>query len=105
MYSSFKEAARKQPVRDYSKAFVSCNARATNVYGNRHNLAYLLNVYEHPYIIRWFDNNGITVDQDSYALSQLLQWIWRSAIRNGEKVGLYLPSKRMRNLLLEWLEN
>lgn len=34
----------------------------------------------------------------------MIQWIWRSAIRNGEEISLYLPSKRMRDLLTEWIE-
>lgn len=38
-----------------------------------------------------------------YALSALLQWIWRSAIRNGKKVTIYIPAPRMRQLLTDWL--
>ena len=38
-----------------------------------------------------------------FALSEMLQWIWRSRIRQGESINIYVPSKRMRNLLLDWL--
>lgn len=103
LWSVFSEAKRKCSVKDYATAFCPCNARATNAYGTRHHLAYLINVYDHPYVIRWFKERGVTVDQDAFALSQLLQWIWRSAIRNGEAVDLYLPSSRMRRLLTDWL--
>lgn len=75
------------------------------MYSDRKHLAYLLNVYENPEVIKWFAGYGIKVDQEAFALSQLLQWIWRSAIRNGEPVKLYLPSARMRRILREWLED
>lgn len=43
--------------------------------------------------------------ENLWALSEMLQWIWRSAIRNGQKITVYIPSKRMRKLLLQWLNN
>ena len=43
------------------------------------------------------------MNEDLYSLSELIQWIYRSRIRNGEKINLYIPSKRMRELLIDWL--
>ncbi|WP_298855386.1 hypothetical protein [uncultured Ruegeria sp.] len=52
---------------------------------------------------------------DAYALTELVQWLFRSAIRVGgvnnagrdyqprRRVTLYMPSQRMRNLLQNWL--
>lgn len=52
---------------------------------------------------------------NAYALTELIQWLFRSAIRVGglnmtgrpyeprRKVTLFMPSQRMRNLLLNWL--
>jgi len=97
MWSSFKSEQKKLSVKGYARGFCPCNARATNEYRGRKYLAYLLNVYEQPYTIKWFKQKGTQIDQDAFALSQLLQWIWRSAIRDGEAIKLYLPSKRMRN--------
>ena len=48
--------------------------------------------------------NGIAVDGDGYALSEMLQFIWRSAIRDGKEIWVYIPSIRMRSLLKEWIE-
>ena len=45
------------------------------------------------------------IDENKYALSEMIQWIWRSAIRNGEDIYIYIPSRRMRDLLLEWLND
>lgn len=103
MWTSFKEAHKQQRLRGYAGAFCPCNARATNEHRARDCLAYLVNVYDHPYIVRWFADQGVHVDTDAYALSQLLQWLWRSAIRDGKPVRLYIPSRRMRTLLLAWL--
>lgn len=88
------------------------NERATNEYGDRYVLAYLVNVFEHRMVKNWFERKGINLDDNLFALSTMLQWIWRSRIRNYKpndgkdyKIHLYLPSKRMRNLLNEWLDN
>ena len=40
---------------------------------------------------------------DEYALSEMIQWIWRSAIRDGKEIWVYIPSRRMRELLKKWL--
>ena len=84
--------------------FVSCNARATNRYAGRTTLIYLCNIFPVPPVVQYL-SQGTTAefDADLYALAQLMQWIWRSAIRRGEAVSLYLPSARMRKLLLDWL--
>lgn len=103
LWTCFKDEKRHYGVKSYAGAFCPCNARATNEFRKRNNLAYLVNVYDHPYILRWFANQGITVDQNAFALSQLLQWIWRSAIREGKPVRMYIPSCRMRRLFLTWL--
>ena len=83
--------------------FVPCNARATNDFDKRHVLLYMLNRYFNPNLEDFFSVRGYTLDEDQFALSELLQWIWRSAIRKGEPISLYIPSSRMRNLLQEWL--
>jgi len=103
LWTCFQDISRRFPVRDYQGGFCPCNARATNEYRARRNLAYLINVYDHPYVIGWFRDHGIKVDQDAFALSQLLQWIWRSAIRDGNPITIYIPSSRMRRLLEDWL--
>ena len=56
-----------------------------------------------PIIKNFFEQNGIYVNEDGYALSELIQFIFRSAVRNGKKVDVYIPSRRERELLLAWL--
>lgn len=40
---------------------------------------------------------------DIYALSEMLQFLWRFQIRRHDPVNLYIPSQRMRGLLKVWL--
>ena len=87
------------------KCFAPINSRATNEYGDRKYVAYTINRYMKPMLKNFFMGKGINVNEDKYALSEMLQFIFRSAIRNGEKINIYIPSKRMRELLLDWIEN
>ncbi|PEF92569.1 hypothetical protein COL10_03485 [Bacillus cereus] len=88
----------------YSKGFIPCNARATNQYRDRFALAYALNKFMNPMQKSFFEDRGIDVNEDLFALSELLQWIWRSRVRNGENIHIFIPSKRMRELLFKYLD-
>ena len=89
--------------------FLSCNTRATNDYADRSVLAYIFNLFPNPYVKRYFENKNavehtdIHVDEDMLALSAMLQWIWRSRIRNLQPITIWIPSTRMRNLFVTWL--
>ncbi len=88
-----------------SHGFLEITARATNNYNDRNVLAYLINRYPNSFYIAFFSKRGIIIDSDLYALSDLIQWVWRSAIRNDNPITLYIPSERMRNLFLNFLQN
>lgn len=117
MWTTFKSSKVKLRGKGYSKeftneqlehvesayGFLACNARSTNKYGKCYNLAYCLNVYLHPSVSQFFRQKGMVVDEELYALSEMIQWIWRSKIRNGERINIYIPSIRMRSLLQSWL--
>ena len=105
LWTTFKDYQKKVQGKRYTKAFVSLNTRATNEYKERVNCAYLVNRYPNTIINNFLVQKGITVDNDAYALSECLQWIWRSAIRDGNPINLYMPSKRMRTLLEQWLND
>lgn len=88
----------------YTKSFLTFNAKATNEYKDRFCLAYLPNTFMNVNEKKFYQMRGVKVDEDIYALSIMVQWIWRSAIRDGEEVYLYIPSRRMRTLLTDWIE-
>ena len=73
-------------------------------FANKKSLAYLCNRFLNPYVESFFNIRDISINEDKYALSELLQWIWRSQIRNGESVTIYIPSARMRRMLEDWLD-
>ena len=89
----------------YTKSFIPCNCKATNQYSECYNLAYLIDMVCNPNVVKFFQQHNIEINEDLYSLSFLLQWIWRSRIRNNENINLYIPSERMRGLLNSWLNN
>lgn len=105
MWTVFKKYQSKLKGQGYTKGFVSCTSRATNDYRHKKNLAYMINRFVNPMLLGFFQEKGIKVDQDKYAIAELVQWIWRSGIRDNEEINLYIPSRRMRELLIKWLSN
>lgn len=103
IWTTFKSNQRHLSGLGYAKRFISCNTKATNDYKDCINLAYCCNRYISPDYTNYFFSFGVKLDEDLYALSELLQWIWRSAIREGGTINIYIPSSRMRNLLIKWL--
>jgi len=87
------------------KHFVSINARATNDYREKNVLVYPVNIFLNPYYKEFFESKYVKVEEEMYALSEMVQWIWRSAIRDEKEIQIYIPSSRMRHLLKCWLES
>jgi hypothetical protein len=88
----------------YAKGFIPCNAKGTNDHIERRSLAYLCNVFYNPVIKAYFQDRGIEVDEGTYALSEMIQWVWRSQIRRYDPITVFIPSERMRSLFLDWLD-
>lgn len=103
MYSTFNEYKQFVSGNGYKRGFVACNCKGTNDFANKSSLAYLINLYLPPELCIYAEHYDIKINQDLYSLSALIQWIWRSRIRNKEPINLYIPSERMRRLLTEWL--
>ncbi|WP_319526517.1 DEAD/DEAH box helicase family protein [uncultured Desulfosarcina sp.] len=93
----------------YNSAHTAFNLRATNKYRHVKYLAYFVNVFPNWDLVNFYDAKGHKFNLEQYAVSELIQWVWRSRIRNGHhadedrKIVLYLPSRRMRELLDKWL--
>jgi hypothetical protein len=103
MWTTFKNVTSFLKGSRYTKGFVPFNTKATNDHVEKKNLAYLVNVYVSPIVTNYLDKHGAKVDQDLFALSEMIQWVWRSQIRRGDPINLYVPSQRMRGLFLGWL--
>lgn len=95
VYADYKEKI----VFRRANSFVEVNARATNRYRDRRYLAYMVNLFPSPIYYNFFQDKGVAPDKDRWSLSMMVQWIWRSAIRDGKEITIYVPSGRMRGLL------
>lgn len=102
MWTTIKDCQHDLKGKGYAKGFIACNARATNEFKDRTTLMYMFNRFMNPYETKFFEGHGIRISDEKLAVSDLLQWIWRSNIREGGKVNLYMPSARMRQLLDKW---
>ncbi|MDM5223003.1 hypothetical protein QUF86_20130 [Peribacillus sp. NJ11] len=103
MWTCVKEFEKQLSVPKAKKQFVEVTCRATNNYVERNTLIYLSNRYMNPVTKQFFKSHNIKVDEDGWALSELLQWLFRSCIRQGQKINLYVPSSRMREMLEKYL--
>lgn len=106
MWSTFKEDVKKLTRgKSYltEKGFLSYSTRATNNYADRTILVYAVNLFPNVTEKRYWEQKGFSLDDDTFALNHMIQWIWRSAIRNGEEVWILVPSNRMRDLLKNWV--
>ncbi|MFO1123864.1 MAG: hypothetical protein U1E25_00265 [Methylocystis sp.] len=102
-WTAFSKVKTRLKGRGYTKGWIANNAKGTNEFVDKQAMAYLCNWYYHPVIKGYFHERGIKVDEDMYALSAMIQWIWRSQIRRNDPIHLFAPSKRMRKLLRNWL--
>jgi hypothetical protein len=86
------------------KNFLALNARATNDYRHKSGIVYLVNRFINPYFPHLFRTKDIDFDGDAFALAEMLQFIFRSQIRDDKPIKIFIPSERMRNLLTRWLD-
>ena len=107
IWTCFKEDKKKivGPQCKYSSSFLPMNIRATNEYREATAVAYLVNRFLDPNLTKFFAARDIEIDNDQFALSEMIQFIWRSAIRDNQPITVYIPSDRMRNLLIDWMNS
>jgi len=84
--------------------WIANTTRGTNDYMQCSHLIYLYDQNINFIVARWLGDSSKAFN-DAYALTELIQWVWRSRVRKGEPITLYLPSPRMRRLFEEWLKD
>ena len=104
LWTTFKDFKKNISGKGYGRAFVPLNMRASNKYRERNSVAYPVNRYINTGVKNFFVKHNVIVDEDGFATSEMLQFIWRSAIRDGKDIWIYIPSVRMRNLLKVWID-
>lgn len=105
MWTTFKQSVSLLKNKNLSKkTMLELNARSTNMYRDKIALAYMVNRYPQPHFETFFESKGIILDREGFAISEMIQWIYRSAVRDGKPIDVYIPSERMRMLLYQWMD-
>lgn len=104
MWTCFEDFQSDLEGKGFIKSFVACNCMATNDYKERDTVCYMINLFTNPQIKEFIQAYGITINEDKYSLSSLLQFLFRSCLRENKPINLYIPSSRMRGLLEDWLK-
>lgn len=109
-WTTFKDQEKRMGGDGYRKgvskelpSFLPCNTRATNKYRNYSLCMYTINLFKNPVEVNYLSSQGVEVDEDTFALSEAIQFIFRGCIRKGEPMRLLVLSKRIRKLLEDWL--
>jgi len=84
--------------------FLEFNARATNDYRDRSGIAYLVNVFMNPLLKNYLLSHSVSVDEEMYSTGEMVQWLYRSCIRDDKPIKVFVPSPRMKKLLKDWIE-
>ena len=105
IWTCFKDNKDDLKNKGYTKGYLACNARATNEFSDRHIIMYPINRFPNPIIENFLKSKGVPINRDKWSQSELIQFIFRSAIRNEEEIEIYIPSFRMRSLLYEYLNS
>ncbi len=80
--------------------------RGTNDYRHCTHLIYLYNQHPATSVVNWLDlDEGYQSIASRYALSELIQWVFRSQVRDGKPITLYLPCERMRKIFQDWMNS
>jgi len=86
-----------------NKIWLGCSVRATNKYAHKKLAIHCFNRYPHTVIDSYLKDHGAKIDEDVYAISELLQWLFRSNCRLPDgSVTLAIASKRMYDLYVDW---
>lgn len=109
-WTSFLSSRLKLQGAGYTKSvkgglepFLPFTTKATNNYRDYWLCMYTVNLFKNPVEVNYLRSRGVQFDEDSFALSQMIQFIWRGCIRGGRPMKVLILSNRMRKLLTDWL--
>ena len=105
IWTTFLNVKDKLKGKGYTKGFYPINIRGVNDLKDKDVVMYIANRFINPLNKNFLASIGILCsqeDDDNFALSELIQFVYRSAIRDDKEIKLYIPSKRMRDLFTTW---
>lgn len=83
--------------------WIYCGTKATNMWSHKSIAVHAYNRYVNTAIKAYLQDYGTPPDDDMFALSEMVQWIFRTCIRNDEPLQLCILNSRMKRLLIDWL--
>jgi group I intron endonuclease len=95
-WTCFMSYQRKVANKGYIKSFVGLQDIPKI---KRNDLAFVMNIFSNPFIKR-----ELGIYDNDYAIKILLHWILNVSDIN-KQINLYIPSLRMRNLLIDWIDS
>ena len=85
--------------------WVYCGTKATNKYSHKKLLIHAFNRFPMQSVSTYLADYGFPINDDEYALSEMIQWIWRGDVRNEDgKIKLAILSPRMKRIFIHWLD-
>lgn len=106
-YKAFQDLIAKTTKKIAQKKFLSCTKKATNDYRNCHVVGVFIQRFLNVPISQFLSSNGVQINEKEYALSELLQFIWRSNMRveNATPVFVFIGSKGLYDNFIQWKES
>lgn len=83
--------------------FLACSIRATNEYASKKLAIHAYSLHPNQSVKVYLQDLGYECDDTIYALTTLIQWLWRGCIRNEEPMQVAILSDRMNSIFLDWL--
>lgn len=87
------------------RLWLASSTKATNDYADRELCLFLMNTYPNIGLQKYFEQYCTPLDHDRYALSEIVQFIFRGSIRTGKPMDLYIGSPRMKEIFIKWLDS
>jgi len=101
-WTSFINVQRKLSAKGCQKGFLPLNALIDED-KRRNNLCFAANCFINPFVKRLYAENNIEIKDEEYSLCILLNWI-TNVVDINKPINIYIPSKRMREILVKWLD-
>lgn len=83
--------------------WLASSTKATNDYAGRTLCLFLLNTFPNVGLQKYFEQYCTPLDHDRYALSELVQFLFRGCVRTGKPMDLYIGSPRMKEIYTNWI--
>lgn len=88
-----------------NKCWIDSACRATNALAHKKLLIHVYNRYPNTSVEAYLCDMGHPVNEDRFALAEMLQWLFRGCIRDKEPMMVCILSERMLLLFKEWLDD